>query len=100
MVKREQWYEDMVAEYWILRRYFRVIRQGWTCHLPGTCNLDNAHSGEGGDQSPSGGYVVMGAIAANLVGLIYGVCGLVKKNQKKLLPVIGLRDEVEERSRE
>ncbi len=39
---------------------------------------------------PSGAYLIMVAIGANLLGVIYSISGLVKANQKKLLPIIGL----------
>lgn len=39
---------------------------------------------------PSGAYLIMAAIAANLLGMVCGISGLIKANQKKLLPIIGL----------
>lgn len=50
----------------------------------------SAQSEEAVEAPSSGGYLIMAAIAANLVGVIYGVAGLIKANQKKLLPIIGV----------
>ncbi len=39
---------------------------------------------------PSGGYLIVAAIVANLVGTGYGIAGLINRRQEKLLPIIGL----------
>jgi len=39
---------------------------------------------------PSGGYLIMAAIVANLLGTGYGIAGLINRRQEKLLPIIGL----------
>jgi hypothetical protein len=36
------------------------------------------------------GLLILTAIVANLLGTIFGISGLIKSNQKKLLPIIGL----------
>ena len=46
--------------------------------------------GEAVEAPPSAVHLFMAAIGANLLGVIYSISGLVKANQKKLLPIIGL----------
>jgi hypothetical protein len=50
-----------------------------------------SQQGEEAVEAPSSAaYLLIAAIAANLLGVVCGISGLIKANQKKLLPIIGL----------